>query len=169
MAVTINDDVQDTDANLVTFGRPGGEREAEMDMTPMVDVTFLLLIFFILTASFSFQKSLNVPTPESEEASTQSQPQDIEEDPEYITVRIDSFNTFYVMTLDKEHECPSEAELYIKLREAREGNSKGIVPNKMVVMANGEALHEKVVAALDAGAAVGIDEVQLMTVEEDEE
>lgn len=169
MAVTINDDVQDTDANLVTFGRPGGEREAEMDMTPMVDVTFLLLIFFILTASFSFQKSLNVPTPESEEASTQSQPQDIEEDPEYITVRIDSFNTFYVMTLDKEYECPSEAELYIKLREAREGNSKGIVPNKMVVMANGEALHEKVVAALDAGAAVGIDEVQLMTVEEDEE
>ena len=169
MAVTINDDVQDTDANLVTFGRPGGEREAEMDMTPMVDVTFLLLIFFILTASFSFQKSLNVPTPESEEASTQSQPEDIEEDPEFITVRIDSFNTFYVMTLDKEHECPSEAELYIKLREAREGNSKGIVPNKMVVMANGEALHEKVVAALDAGAAVGIEEVQLMTVEEDEE
>ena len=169
MAVTINDDVQNTDANLVTFGRPGGEREAEMDMTPMVDVTFLLLIFFILTASFSFQKSLNVPTPESEEASTQAQPQDIEEDPEFITVRIDSFNTFYVMTMDREDECPSEAELYIKLREAREGNSAGIVPNKMVVMANGEALHEKVVAALDAGAAVGIDEVQLMTVEEDEE
>ena len=169
MAVTINDDVQDTDADLVTFGKPGGEREAEMDMTPMVDVTFLLLIFFILTASFSFQKSLNVPTPETEEASTQSQPEDIDEDPEFITVRIDAFNTFHVLTTDNEYECPSEAELYVKLREARDGNSAGVVPNKMRVMANGEAFHEKVVAALDAGAAVGIDEVQLMTVEEDEE
>ena len=33
----------------------------ELDMTPMVDVTFLLLIFFMVTASFSLQKSLPVP------------------------------------------------------------------------------------------------------------
>ena len=169
MAVTINDDVQDTNEELVTFGSQEVDRDSEMDMTPMVDVTFLLLIFFILTASFSFQKSLNVPTPETEEASTQAQPEDIDEDPEFITVRIDAFNTFHVITTDWEEECPSKAELYIKLREARDGNSAGVVPNKMVVMANGEAFHEKVVAALDAGAAVGIDEVQLMTVEDDEE
>ena len=32
--------------------------EDELDMTPMVDVTFLLLIFFMVTASFTLQKSL---------------------------------------------------------------------------------------------------------------
>ena len=169
MAMTLTDDAQEVDADLVTFATQDVEREAEMDMTPMVDVTFLLLIFFILTASFSFQKSLNVPTPETEEASTQAVPQDVDEDPEFITVRIDALNTFHVITTDWEEECPSKAELYVKLREARDGNSAGVVPNKMVVMANGEAFHEKVVAALDAGAAVGIDEVQLMTVEDDEE
>lgn len=168
MAFTISDDVHEADADMVSFSTQDVDREAEMDMTPMVDVTFLLLIFFILTATFSFQKSLDIPTPEQEEASTQAVPQDLEEDPEFITVRIDAMNTFYVITIDWEEECPSKEELYVKLREAREGNSAGQIPNKMVVMANGEALHEKVVTALDAGAAVGINEVQLMTVEEDE-
>ena len=35
-------------------------------------------------------------------------------------------------------------------------------------MANGEAMHEKVVTALDAGTEVGMDEIQLMMVEEDQ-
>ena len=35
--------------------------DSEMDMTPMVDVTFLLLIFFMVTAAFAMQKSFQVP------------------------------------------------------------------------------------------------------------
>ena len=60
-----------------------------MDMTPMVDVTFLLLIFFIMTATFSLQKSLQVPTPQPEEASTQAIPEETDEDPEFLTVEVD--------------------------------------------------------------------------------
>jgi biopolymer transport protein ExbD len=37
-----------------------------------------------------------------------------------------------------------------------------------LVKASGEALHEKVVVALDAGTEVGMEQVQLMTVEEGE-
>ena len=48
-----------------------GDSEDDLDMTPMVDVTFLLLIFFMVTAAFSLQKSINVPTPEKEENATQ--------------------------------------------------------------------------------------------------
>jgi biopolymer transport protein ExbD len=33
----------------------------EMDMTPMIDIVFQLLIFFMLTASFHLQKSLPLP------------------------------------------------------------------------------------------------------------
>ncbi|MBN2578156.1 MAG: biopolymer transporter ExbD [Pirellulales bacterium] len=34
-----------------------------MDMTPMIDVTFQLLIFFMITAAFVTQKTLNMPQP----------------------------------------------------------------------------------------------------------
>src|SRR5687767_4367931 len=37
--------------------------DQEMDMTPMVDCVFQLLIFFMVTASFVMQKSLKVPPP----------------------------------------------------------------------------------------------------------
>lgn len=40
------------------LGRDSPEFE-EMDLTPMVDVTFLLLIFFMITASFSVQKQMD--------------------------------------------------------------------------------------------------------------
>jgi biopolymer transport protein ExbD len=146
-------------------------QEAEMDMTPMVDVTFLLLIFFMVTASFTMQKSLNIPKPESNEASTQARTvQDFQDNPDYIVLRVDSYNTFHVSAsaFDDEIEAPSEQELLVRLRQARQGDASGNIPTKMLVLASGEALHERVVMAIDAGNDVGMDEVQLVTVEEDE-
>jgi hypothetical protein len=81
-------------------------------------------------------------------------------------VRVDEFNTFHVITVDWEEEAPSEQDLHIKLRRAREGNVNGTIPSKLMVEASGDALHGRVVAALDAGTATGFEEVQLSTVEE---
>ena len=142
--------------------------DAEMDMTPMVDVTFLLLIFFMVTAAFSLQKSLELPKPAKDEPSTNAIQEDPEEDPSSVTVFIDEFNTYRVVTADWDVEAPSEQELLRKLREARTGDSAGIIPTKLLVKAHGDSLHEKVVAALDAGTEVGMEQVQLMTVEETE-
>eukprot|EP00913_Durusdinium_trenchii_P028490 g26718.t1 len=46
----------------------------EMDLTPMVDVTFLLLIFFMITASFTIQKTLQFPPPEKNEEGASMRP-----------------------------------------------------------------------------------------------
>jgi biopolymer transport protein ExbD len=146
--------------------------ETELDMTPMVDVTFLLLIFFMVTAAFSLQKSLEVPTPEETEASTQVKSlQDFENDPDFVVVRVDAYNTFHVMAADwdEAREAPSEQELLIQLRSARQANRSGVIPSHLLVVANAEALHKTVVKALDAGSAVGMEDVQMVTVEEDEE
>jgi biopolymer transport protein ExbD len=35
--------------------------EAELDITPMIDVTFLLLIFFMVTSTMQSQSELNIP------------------------------------------------------------------------------------------------------------
>jgi biopolymer transport protein ExbD len=142
--------------------------EAELDMTPMCDVTFQLLIFFMVTAAFALQKSFEIPKPKQDEASTQVVAKDPEEDPSYLTVYVDEFNTYRVVTPDWDVEAPSEQELLRKMREARATGSGGVVPTKLLVKAHGDSLHEKVVAALDAGTEVGMEQVQLMTIEESE-
>jgi biopolymer transport protein ExbD len=50
--------------------RKGRFANDEMDMTSLVDVTFLLLVFFMITASFSVQKALEIGPPESEDGAS---------------------------------------------------------------------------------------------------
>ena len=139
--------------------------EDELDMTPMVDVTFLLLIFFVMTAAFTIQTSLPIPTPQSEEASTNAVPEDTEEDPEFITVKVDADNNFWVTGMNGlDEECPDVKALRTQLRLTKDDMGE---VNKVVVEANEESLHAQVVAAIDAGMVIGVDQVQLMTVAED--
>lgn len=154
-----------SDDEPLDFGEKRKDIETEMDMTPMVDVTFLLLIFFMVTAAFSLQKSLEIPKPKQDEASTNAVPQDPEEDPSYVTVYVDENNTYRVVTVDWDEEAPSEQELLRKLRDARNPSS-GDPPTKLLVKAHGDSVIEKVVSALDAGVEVGMEQVQLITVEE---
>ena len=155
------------DVDLVT-SRKFNRDDNEVDMTPMVDTTFLLLLFFMVTAAFSLQRSLQVPTPRPDEPSENVVQRDPSEDPDTVTVHVDENNTFRVVTTDVDVEAPSTHELLIRLREACEGNRAGRKPTKLLVMANNEALHERVVAAMDAGSQVGMEEVQLMMVEEND-
>jgi biopolymer transport protein ExbD len=140
--------------------------ETELDMTPMVDVVFNLLIFFMVTAAFALQKSLEIPKPADEAPSENRQEKPIDDNPDFVTVQIDEFNTYHVLTVDWEEEAPSVQDLHIRLRRAREGDSTGTVPTKLLVEAHGDALHGRVVASLDAGTATGFEEVQLTTMEE---
>ncbi len=138
-----------------------------MDLTPMVDVVFLLLIFFMVTASYSMQKSLEMPPPDQQEKAAEARTiEEIEADDDYIIVRISKDNTIWV----NEAEAPSEPELLLKLREARAGTpgSSSPGPTSMLVMADREADHGTVVMALDAGNAVGMENVRYACVDEDE-
>lgn len=148
------------------FRQMADDSESDLDMTPMVDVTFLLLIFFMVTAAFTMQKSFQVPTP-NDQPSSNYQPQD--EEDAVITVRIDEYNTFHVSTSfwDEEEEAPSEQELLRRLRQAREGDGSGNIPNTLIVEAHGDAAHGKVVMAMDAGSDIGIEEVKLRDVDDD--
>ncbi len=142
-------------------------REAdELDMTPMVDVTFLLLIFFMVTAAFSPQKSIEVPTPDPEQAEQARTIQEIEEDTDYVVVQIDKDNTVWV----GESEAPSEQDLLVKLRAARtagtESRQRG--PTRLLVLADTGCRCETVVRVLDAGNAIGFESLRLAKVDEDD-
>jgi biopolymer transport protein ExbD len=124
----------------------------------------------MLTASFAMQKSLQVPKPER--AGPSAAPRTVAEfveNPDYVVVRVDANNTFYVNAgaFAEEIEAPTEPELMVKLRQARQGDGRGNIPTKMLVVAHGDALHDRVVSAIDAGNDVGMEEVQLVTVEDE--
>ena len=150
----------------VQFIRKEPEDEG-LDMTPMVDVTFLLLIFFMVTAAFSLQKSIQIPKPEQTDEPSTNVVEEPEESPDIVTVQIDEYNTFLVLTADWEKEAAGEIDLIARLREAREGTESGVTPTELLVKAHGKALHYRVVMALDAGSETGFEDVQLMTVDGD--
>ncbi len=56
-------------------GRRREQEEVDVDMTPMLDIVFILLIFFIVTAVFVQERSISlVPPPPSDEEPTESNP-----------------------------------------------------------------------------------------------
>jgi biopolymer transport protein ExbD len=141
----------------------------DIDMTPMVDTTFLLLLFFMITAAFTRQLALQVPTPQPDNVPSASVvTREPEDDSDTITVHVDENNTYRVVTADADVEAPSTHELLIQLRAACESKGAGRRPTKLLIMANNDALHERVVAAMDAGSQVEMEEIQLMMVEENE-
>ncbi|MEA1920765.1 MAG: biopolymer transporter ExbD [Campylobacterota bacterium] len=49
----------------------GGEDEQNIDMTPMLDIVFIMLIFFIVTTSFVKESGIDVNKPQASSAKTE--------------------------------------------------------------------------------------------------
>jgi biopolymer transport protein ExbD len=132
-----------------------------IDMTAMVDIVFFLLIFFMVTSMAPLEAVMNIPTPESEQASSNVQAvPDYANDPSYVVVTIDADDAVYV----EDEEAMSEQDLRAKLRAAmREEEREG-----MLIKGAGDATHGKFVMVLDAGADAGIKEI-LFSVDQSEE
>lgn len=124
----------------------------EMDLTPMVDVTFLLLIFFMITASFSLQKTLEVPPPDPETQGASPVPLDqIEENS--VVVRVEAGDAYFV----DDRPIGTADDLPAALTAAMtEGNR-----SELVIEASDAARHESVVRVYDAGNEVGMQRIRL--------
>jgi biopolymer transport protein ExbD len=137
-------------------------KDDELDMTPMVDVTFLLLIFFMVTASFSLQKSLEMPRQQSDAPSTNVKEEE-EEDQDMVTVQIDEYGSFLVLAADWERETPGKQNLTTALREAIGEGGSGAV--RLVIEVHEDAQLKYLVDCMDAGAICGYGEIQVSQVD----
>ncbi len=71
-----------------------GRRQLELQMTPMIDVVFLLLVFFIWTSSFQIVENV-LPSSMSATSGSTENPNDVpppEADFDNVIVRMSSFN-----------------------------------------------------------------------------
>lgn len=144
----------------LTFNRKLDLSDDGMDMTPMVDVTFLLLIFFMVTASFSIQRSIEQPPSQVNEPSNQVKEQESESD--YVEIIIDQNDNYWVTTREEgEVETPSETMMRSKVRNA----VKDYGAERLLITAHVDSTHEKVIKAWDAGLAAELQRIQLRTTE----
>lgn len=148
----LQDDDDDGEFELRKFDRESDE----MDLTPMVDCVFLLLIFFMITASFTVQKTIEVPPPDPEKRGATQSLRTLEDlERTSVVVQIDERNT---LTVD-DVPLPDPGNLADVLRDKMYQEQK----NELVIEAHADAFHETVIAVVDAANEVQFQKIRLAT------
>ncbi len=122
------------------------EDEAQIDLTPMLDVVFIMLIFFIVTATFIKEAGVEVNRPE---ASTAQPKENVN-----ILVAINATNEIW---MDKRRI--DERAVRANIERLHAENPKGAV----VIQADNKSNTETVAAVLDAAREAGVYDVSLAT------
>ena len=146
---------EDDDEGLVL--RKADTEFDDMDLTPMVDVTFLLLIFFMITASFSIQKSIRVPPPDpdKEGRSLQVPEQDLEK--VSIEITVDEKNAIFV-----DDELLSDPS---GLADAIQSKMRTEQKFELLLTQDPRSLHETTIIVIDAANEAQIRKIQIVTSE----
>ena len=127
----------------------------------MVDVTFLLLIFFMVTASFSMQKSVQMPRQQSDLPSMSNVEEETEElDP--IELEVDDRGAFLVLTSEGEYETPGKQNLVSRLKQIVDVRGGEL---KLDIKVHENAQLQSMVDAMDAGTIAGFAELQVVQVD----
>jgi biopolymer transport protein ExbD len=114
------------------------EDEAEIDLTPMLDVVFIMLIFFIVTASFLREFGVDATKPPSVQQS--------KSDSKSIAIKIYSSGDIFIDGLNVD---PRAVSAQITRRKAENPNAK------LAVLAGKRAKTALVVGVIDAARDAG--------------
>jgi biopolymer transport protein ExbD len=123
------------------------EEEAEINLTPMLDVVFIMLIFFIVTAVFVKEPGIQVDRPE---AITAMVP-----DSAAIFIAVSASNEIWI-----DQRSVDVAALKPVIERLHSENPEGGV----VIQADNEAQNEYVLAAMDAAKEAGVNDITLAAV-----
>ena len=120
--------------------------ESDLNITPMLDVVFIMLIFFIVTATFIKQAGVDVLRPE---AQTWLQKPTVS-----VLVAVSESGEIWI---DKKRV--DEAAVRAQIERLHAENPKG----GLVIQADRNAKYEKLKAVLDAARAANLTEVAVAT------
>ncbi|MCH2200607.1 MAG: protein kinase [Fuerstiella sp.] len=122
----------------------------ETDLTPMVDVTFLLLIFFMITAAFDLQKKFDVAPARLEEQAVEVTLDDTD-DPS-LEVEIGHDNVVYI----GDERAQTYEEILDRLEVARREDAD----LELQLRVDPDSRHEMRIRVNDAGAQAGFSRIR---------
>ena len=131
--------------------------QPEVNLTSLIDVVFLLLIFFMVSTSFVKQSQININLPEAESAVVSEEP------PERIDIMISESGIYLVNGRELINSRPAT------IRNALQIVSDGNNSLPLTISADANAKHQHVVTAMDVAGRLGFTQINIATVNEDTE
>lgn len=123
-----------------------GNDDSGIDLTPMLDVTFILLIFFIVTASFIKEAGIDVD--KSDAATTETK------EKANIIVAISKRNEIWI-----ENRIVQESGIRPTIERLHSENPQGA----LIIHADKESKNEKLVKVMDAARLAGVYSISIST------
>ena len=136
--------------------RPRTRQSAEINLTPLIDVVFLLLIFFMVSTTFreDARLRLRLPSAEGEPPSAQQ--------PGPVAVSIDRRGRFFVGERPLAEQTPAALEAALAAAFAERQQAL------LVIRADAEARHQAVITALDVAGRLGVERIAFAASREQE-
>jgi biopolymer transport protein ExbD len=128
--------------------------EPDVNLTPLIDVVFLLLIFFMVSTSFVRQSQITIRLPEAESTAM------VEEPPEKIDIMITDQGTYLVNGRELINNRPET------IRNALQRVSGGNTDLPLTISADANARHQHVVTAMDVAGRLGFVRISIATVDD---
>lgn len=126
------------------------KEEPSINLTALIDVVFLLLIFFMVTTTFTRETRLSVNLPEADAEAAQEVPGQLE-----ILVTSDGR-----YAIDGEVLVDGQLPTLMRALEQLSGGDRDV---SILLIADAEASHQSVVRAMDAIGQSGFDRLSIAT------
>jgi biopolymer transport protein ExbD len=137
--------------------RTSNEPDPEINLTSLIDVVFLLLIFFMISTTFERQAALKIDLPE---ASAEAQPQDSPERLEWV---IDPEGRIYLNDTQLVDGRPATLRAAV---EELVGEDRSL---PVVIRADAQTPHHYVVTVMDMTGQMGFSRLSIATQRLEEE
>jgi len=124
--------------------------EPEVNLTPLIDVVFILLIFFMVSTTFQRESEIKIELPEAS-----SEP--VEERKDSLEIVIDADGHYFI---DDQQVVNTELET---LKQAIQKSIGDQTDLPVVIRADRHTPYESVVRAMDATAKLGLVHMSLAT------
>jgi biopolymer transport protein ExbD len=123
--------------------RSSPRKSPEVDITPLIDVVFLLLIFFMVSTTFEHESQILIELPEAAGEALTREKQELN-----ITINI--AGTFFV---NQREVINTEIET-LKLAISKEVGDQRNIP--VIINADARTPHQSVMTAMDAASQLGL-------------
>lgn len=124
--------------------RPRRAEPPRVDITPLIDVVFLMLIFFMVSTTFDKETQLKVDLPQAQNTETSENP------PEKIEITIDASGQYYVNERELvKHDAATLRRTLSKIADGRSDLS-------IVVAGDRNAPLQSMMTVLDVAAQLGM-------------